>query len=98
VSVTWRDVGAEDGLTFNSDERLGLTVTSNTLPRYKKAQSAGQVFIMRILKMNRTSKTIFVFSGLSYLLFSALCFLTISVSFTPSFSLPSQEAKTRLVY
>jgi len=34
VSVTWRDVGAEDGLTFNSDERLGLTVTEQTLPRY----------------------------------------------------------------
>ena len=24
VSITWRDVGKEDGLTFNSDERLGL--------------------------------------------------------------------------
>ena len=24
VSITWRDVGVEDGLTFNSDERLGL--------------------------------------------------------------------------
>lgn len=24
LSVTWRDVGVEDGLTFNSDERLGL--------------------------------------------------------------------------
>lgn len=35
VSVTWRDVGPEDGLTFNSDERLGLVVTENTLPRYR---------------------------------------------------------------
>merc|ERR1719321_2176745 len=35
ISVTWRDVGPEDGLTFNSDERLGLKVTENTLPRYK---------------------------------------------------------------
>ena len=26
VSITWRDVGVEDGLTFNSDERLGLTL------------------------------------------------------------------------
>lgn len=34
VSVTWRDVGPEDGLTFNSDERLGLVVTQNTLPKY----------------------------------------------------------------
>jgi len=34
VSLTWRDVGVEDGLTFNSDERLGLTVSENTLPRY----------------------------------------------------------------
>lgn len=34
VSITWRDVGPEDGLTFNSDERLGLVVTKNTLPRY----------------------------------------------------------------
>jgi len=37
VSVTWRDVGVEDGLTFNSDERLGLRVTDQTLPRYRKA-------------------------------------------------------------
>lgn len=37
VSVTWRDVGEEDGLTFNSDERLGLIVTAQTLPRYMKA-------------------------------------------------------------
>lgn len=36
VSVTWRDVEEEDGLTFNSDERLGLVVTSNTLPRYRR--------------------------------------------------------------
>jgi len=35
ISVTWRDVGPEDGLTFNSDERLGLKVTENTLPRYR---------------------------------------------------------------
>eukprot|EP00746_Dinoflagellata_sp_MGD_P139231 gnl/MRDRNA2_/MRDRNA2_72725_c0_seq1.p1 gnl/MRDRNA2_/MRDRNA2_72725_c0~~gnl/MRDRNA2_/MRDRNA2_72725_c0_seq1.p1 ORF type:complete len:314 (-),score=48.24 gnl/MRDRNA2_/MRDRNA2_72725_c0_seq1:214-1155(-) len=34
ISITWRDVGPEDGLTFNSDERLGLVVTKNTLPRY----------------------------------------------------------------
>lgn len=34
ISLTWRDAGPEDGLTFNSDERLGLTVTKNTLPRY----------------------------------------------------------------
>lgn len=34
VSITWRDVGPEDGLTFNSDERLGLVITDNTLPRY----------------------------------------------------------------
>ncbi|CAE8679461.1 unnamed protein product [Polarella glacialis] len=34
TSITWRDVGPEDGLTFNSDERLGLTVTENTLPKY----------------------------------------------------------------
>ncbi len=34
VSITWRDVGPEDGLSFNSDERLGLVVTENTLPRY----------------------------------------------------------------
>jgi len=39
VSVTWRDAGPEDGLTFNSDERLGLKVTEQTLPRYKKTQS-----------------------------------------------------------
>jgi len=39
VSVTWRDAGPEDGLTFNSDERLGLKVTDQTLPRYKKTQS-----------------------------------------------------------
>lgn len=39
ISVTWRDVGREDGLTFNSDERLGLKVSDQTLPRYKKAQS-----------------------------------------------------------
>lgn len=41
VSVTWRDVGPEDGLTFNSDERLGLTVvTKNTLPRHRKGSKA----------------------------------------------------------
>jgi hypothetical protein len=36
-------VGEEDGLTFNSDERLGLTVTAQTLPRYrpKAAQQQG---------------------------------------------------------
>lgn len=39
VSVTWRDVGPEDGLTFNSDERLGLVVTSQTLPRYLPGRS-----------------------------------------------------------
>jgi alkylated DNA repair dioxygenase AlkB len=39
VSVTWRDAGEEDGLTFNSDERLGLVVTDQTLPRYRKAPS-----------------------------------------------------------
>jgi len=39
VSVTWRDVGPEDGLTFNSDERLGLRVTENTLPRYLPKRS-----------------------------------------------------------
>jgi alkylated DNA repair dioxygenase AlkB len=38
VSVTWRDVGAEDGLTFNSDERLGLKVTDQTLARYLKGK------------------------------------------------------------
>lgn len=38
ISITWRDVGTEDGLTFNSDERLGLKITEQTLPRYKKAQ------------------------------------------------------------
>eukprot|EP00747_Dinoflagellata_sp_TGD_P012849 gnl/TRDRNA2_/TRDRNA2_122040_c0_seq1.p1 gnl/TRDRNA2_/TRDRNA2_122040_c0~~gnl/TRDRNA2_/TRDRNA2_122040_c0_seq1.p1 ORF type:complete len:152 (-),score=8.19 gnl/TRDRNA2_/TRDRNA2_122040_c0_seq1:68-523(-) len=37
VSITWRDAGPEDGLTFNSDERLGLVVTRNTLPRYRRA-------------------------------------------------------------
>lgn len=41
VSITWRDVGVEDGLTFNSDERLGLTVTENTLPRYLPHRSKG---------------------------------------------------------
>lgn len=35
ISMTWRDAGVEDGLTFNSDERLGLTVTEQTLPRYR---------------------------------------------------------------
>eukprot|EP00440_Ansanella_granifera_P075108 gb/GFBE01081509.1/.p1 GENE.gb/GFBE01081509.1/~~gb/GFBE01081509.1/.p1 ORF type:complete len:314 (+),score=42.13 gb/GFBE01081509.1/:1-942(+) len=39
ISVTWRDAGPEDGLTFNSDERLGLVVTSNTLPRYLPGRS-----------------------------------------------------------
>jgi len=34
MSMTWRDVGPEDGLTFNSDERLGLKVSEQTLPRY----------------------------------------------------------------
>lgn len=34
ISVTWRDAGPEDGLNFNSNERLGLVVTENTLPRY----------------------------------------------------------------
>lgn len=42
VSVTWRDVGREDGLTFNSDERLGLRVTDQTLPRYRKAAGRGK--------------------------------------------------------
>lgn len=41
VSVTWRDCGPEDGLTFNSDERLGLTVTENTLPRYAPKRRGG---------------------------------------------------------
>jgi len=41
VSVTWRDCGPEDGLTFNSDERLGLTVTENTLQRYKPKRGGG---------------------------------------------------------
>jgi len=41
VSVTWRDCGPEDGLTFNSDERLGLTVTENTLPRYLAKRRGG---------------------------------------------------------
>lgn len=41
VSVTWRDCGPEDGLTFNSDERLGLTVTENTLPRYVPKRRGG---------------------------------------------------------
>lgn len=36
VSITWRDVGVEDGLTFNSDERLGLVVSEHALPRYRK--------------------------------------------------------------
>ena len=35
MSVTWRDVGPEDGYPCNSDERLGLTPTANTLPRYR---------------------------------------------------------------
>eukprot|EP00931_Biecheleriopsis_adriatica_P111671 TRINITY_DN8609_c3_g1_i1.p1 TRINITY_DN8609_c3_g1~~TRINITY_DN8609_c3_g1_i1.p1 ORF type:complete len:304 (-),score=48.87 TRINITY_DN8609_c3_g1_i1:104-883(-) len=34
VSVTWRDAGPEDGLVFNSDQRLGLTLSEHTLPRY----------------------------------------------------------------
>ena len=38
VSITWRDVGPEDGLVFNSDQRLGLTVTEHTLPRYRPHQ------------------------------------------------------------
>jgi len=42
VSITWRDVGREDGLTFNSDERLGLRVTDQTLPRYRKAAGQGR--------------------------------------------------------
>lgn len=41
VSITWRDVGVEDGLTFNSDERLGLVVTENTLPRYLPKRQRG---------------------------------------------------------
>lgn len=40
VSITWRDVGPEDGLTFNSDERLGLVITENTLPRYLPKRSS----------------------------------------------------------
>lgn len=35
VSVTWRDVGPEDGLVFNSDERLGLIQSLHALPRYR---------------------------------------------------------------
>jgi len=41
VSVTWRDCGPEDGLSFNSDERLGLTITQNTLPRYLPKRRRG---------------------------------------------------------
>jgi len=41
VSITWRDVGPEDGLTFNSDERLGLKITANTLPRYLPSRAKG---------------------------------------------------------
>eukprot|EP00930_Biecheleria_cincta_P060484 TRINITY_DN46121_c0_g1_i1.p1 TRINITY_DN46121_c0_g1~~TRINITY_DN46121_c0_g1_i1.p1 ORF type:complete len:322 (+),score=42.49 TRINITY_DN46121_c0_g1_i1:109-1074(+) len=48
VSITWRDVGPEDGLTFNSDERLGLLITENTLPRYlPKRTSASRSFACR---------------------------------------------------
>eukprot|EP00927_Polykrikos_kofoidii_P072558 TRINITY_DN68660_c0_g1_i1.p1 TRINITY_DN68660_c0_g1~~TRINITY_DN68660_c0_g1_i1.p1 ORF type:complete len:302 (-),score=24.88 TRINITY_DN68660_c0_g1_i1:209-1114(-) len=42
VSMTWRDAGPEDGLTFNSDERLGLTITANTLPRYLPHARSGK--------------------------------------------------------
>eukprot|EP00933_Yihiella_yeosuensis_P007552 TRINITY_DN112632_c0_g1_i1.p1 TRINITY_DN112632_c0_g1~~TRINITY_DN112632_c0_g1_i1.p1 ORF type:complete len:325 (-),score=70.23 TRINITY_DN112632_c0_g1_i1:139-1113(-) len=42
TSITWRDVGPEDGLTFNSDERLGLVVTANTLPRYVPGKGKGK--------------------------------------------------------
>lgn len=36
VSLTWRDVGPEDGLVFNSDERLGLKKSKHALQRYRR--------------------------------------------------------------
>ena len=41
TSITWRDCGPEDGMTFNSDERLGLVVTDNTLPKYLPKRGGG---------------------------------------------------------
>lgn len=39
ISVTWRDVGEEDGLVFNSDQRLGLVHSEHSLGRYRKGSS-----------------------------------------------------------
>lgn len=47
ISITWRDVGPEDGLTFNSDERLGLVVSENTLSRYLPKTGSGYTPIDR---------------------------------------------------